>query len=240
LELRRYLSVLRRRLLLIIITVLVAVGAAAARAPDHHDYVASATILVGPQQFQGSVSNDMLTGIERVTTTFARLIASRPVASDAVNALGVPRSAAGVAAATRASVIPQTQLLIVSISDRDPAIARDLTNAVADAFVARVSELNPGKEGAIPFAPIYVFERAELPTAPVASGNLQSLIVAGLFGFVVAAGVAFLLEYLDITLKTSSDVERRLELPVLGVVPRERFDNELEERPALSLAHESA
>jgi capsular polysaccharide biosynthesis protein len=38
----------------------------------------------------------------------------------------------------------------------------------------------------------------------------------------VAVGLAFLLEYLDVTVKSPADAERRLELPVLAVVPMQR------------------
>jgi capsular polysaccharide biosynthesis protein len=48
------------------------------------------------------------------------------------------------------------------------------------------------------------------------------LILGGLFGFLAAAGLAFLLEYLDVTIKSAADAERRLELPVLALIPLDR------------------
>ena len=239
LELRRYLSVLRKRLLLILVTVAVAVVVAVARTPDDRLYVANATLLVGPQQFEPSVSNDVLSAVERITTTFSQLIPTQPVAAAALEDLGLGRSAASVAAATSASVVPETQLLVVTVADPDPAVARDLANAMSDAFVDRVGELDPG-EGAIPFAPVYVFERAQLPTTPVATSALQQVVIAGLFGLVAAVGVSFLLEYLDITIKSAAAVERRLQLPVLGVVPKERLADEPDDRRLATLERESA
>jgi capsular polysaccharide biosynthesis protein len=61
------------------------------------------------------------------------------------------------------------------------------------------------------------------------------LLLAALFGFLGAAALAFLLEYVDVTVKNPADAERRLELPVLAVVPMQR------QRPAsLSSASTSA
>jgi capsular polysaccharide biosynthesis protein len=244
LELRRYLTVLRSRRLLILLTVVVATMVGYATTPRDHNYVASATILVGPQQFgaagTATPSGDVLQGFERITATFSQLIVSRPVAAAAIDKLGLERSADSVAAATSAHTVTNTQLLIVQVSDKDPATAEQLTNAVADAFVAKVGDLRPGQEGGVPFAPVYVFERAQLPTAPQTSGGSRNVIIAGLFGFIAAASLAFLLEYLDITVKTPADVERRLELPLLGVVPRDRMAPTDESRPALRLARESA
>ena len=43
-------------------------------------------------------------------------------------------------------------------------------------------------------------------------------MLAGFFGLLVAIGLAFLLDYLDLTLKTMSEAEST-QLPVLGFIP---------------------
>lgn len=37
----------------------------------------------------------------------------------------------------------------------------------------------------------------------------------------ISLGATFMLEYMDNTLKTESDVEKYLELPVIGIIPKE-------------------
>ncbi len=59
----------------------------------------------------------------------------------------------------------------------------------------------------------------------VGMGTRQKLIIGLLIGLFVGVLAAFFLEYLDQTIKTSADVERALEIPVLGLIP-------LEQRPA--------
>ncbi len=49
--------------------------------------------------------------------------------------------------------------------------------------------------------------------------------MAGLVGFTLGTGAAYLLEYLDRTIKTTSDVERVFNLPVIGYIS-EIFDEE--------------
>ena len=71
----------------------------------------------------------------------------------------------------------------------------------------------------MPRLPAYVFERAQLPQAPQPTQQPRTVLLAMMFGFLVSAGLAFLLDYLDLSLRTSADVERLLELPVLGVIP---------------------
>jgi len=61
-------------------------------------------------------------------------------------------------------------------------------------------------------------ETARTPTIPIRPQPLQNTLLAGGVGFMLMAGIAFLIEYLDDTLRTPEDVERVLELPVIGFI----------------------
>src|SRR5699024_2057980 len=60
-------------------------------------------------------------------------------------------------------------------------------------------------------------ETAENPS-PVAPKPMLSIAIAIVLGGMVGVGLAFLLEYLDNTVKTEDDIEKRLGLPVLGTI----------------------
>jgi receptor protein-tyrosine kinase len=229
-ELRRYLHLLRQRWLLIAITMVVAIGGAYVVRDDTTSYTGDATIYVGSQQLTGSatgdlISNDAATGLQAVARTFAIMIGSEPIARDAIERSGIDRSASAVAASTLSFVRVGTNLVIVTYTDPDPAVAQQLTNAIADAFVQKVQEFEPGipTEGSVPRLPAYVFDRASLPVVPNESGG-GAYGIAALFGFVFAAAVAFVIDYLDLTVKTPGDLERRGDVVVLGVVPIHRPD----------------
>lgn len=64
-----------------------------------------------------------------------------------------------------------------------------------------------------------ILEPADLPTAPLDSNLLTNLLIATLLGCVVAAGGAYLIEYLDDTLKSSEEVQEVIQVPLLTVVP---------------------
>lgn len=65
-----------------------------------------------------------------------------------------------------------------------------------------------------------VIDRAITPTTPVKPKVKLNVAIAAFLGLFVGIGLAFLLEYLDTTLKTKEDVERVLGLSVLGQIPR--------------------
>jgi polysaccharide biosynthesis transport protein len=65
-----------------------------------------------------------------------------------------------------------------------------------------------------------VIEAAGLPRTPVGAGQLSNILLAAAIGFVLAAGAAYLMEYLDDTIKTPDDIDRLVELPVLAGIAR--------------------
>ncbi len=231
-ELRRYFTILRRRVVIVVITAVAGLLAAYASSDRTPHYTAKATIYVGTRQpisnnGVGSVSNDVLSGLERISNTFARMIDTYPVAVDAVERTKVARSPQSVVSETSAAVLPLTQLVDVQVVDRDPAVAQQLANGLVDSFVEKIGSFEPGtapQPGQPPSLPAYVYERARLPAVPAPIGIERRLVLGGMLGLLAATGLAFLLEYLDITIKSPSDAERRLELPVLAVIPYEPQD----------------
>ena len=47
----------------------------------------------------------------------------------------------------------------------------------------------------------------------------MNIAIAFLLGLMVSVGLVFLLEYLDNTFKTKENLERELDIPVLGIIP---------------------
>lgn len=61
-----------------------------------------------------------------------------------------------------------------------------------------------------------------------------NVLLGALLGLILGVGAAFFLEYLDRTVRTSSDVESLLGIPVLGVIPRlRRVEDAQEEATSL-------
>jgi capsular exopolysaccharide synthesis family protein len=93
----------------------------------------------------------------------------------------------------------------------------DTNRELYDGLLQRMKEI--GVVAGIGTNNIAVVDPAEVPRTqykPSLTKNLAIAIALGLFGGVL---LAFLLETLDDTLKSSADVEKRLGAPVLGVIP---------------------
>ena len=65
---------------------------------------------------------------------------------------------------------------------------------------------------------IVQIEAAFYPNKPIRPKPINNTMLAGAVGLMLAAGIIFLIEYLDDTLKTPDDVQRHLGLPVIGYI----------------------
>ena len=60
---------------------------------------------------------------------------------------------------------------------------------------------------------------AEVPTEPIRPKPLRTAVLASVLGLMLGVGLAFVIEFLDDTIKTKADFERATSLPVLGLIP---------------------
>lgn len=66
-----------------------------------------------------------------------------------------------------------------------------------------------------------VVQSADLPTDPVEPRPLRTAVLAGFVGLLLGLGAAFLVDYLDDSLRRTEDIEALTGVPVLAVVPVE-------------------
>ena len=81
---------------------------------------------------------------------------------------------------------------------------------------------------------VNVLEAATLPTAPIGPNKRATVLLAAVIGFVLAAGAAYLLEYLDDTVRYPQLLQKTLGVPVLAAVP-EITPDLLKQTPGLAI-----
>jgi polysaccharide biosynthesis transport protein len=82
-----------------------------------------------------------------------------------------------------------------------------------------------------------VIEPASFPTRPIGPGKEITILTATAIAFALASGAAYLLEYLDDSIKTPQQVSRQFGLPVVGTIAR--FENHGESSLIMSHAPRS-
>lgn len=94
----------------------------------------------------------------------------------------------------------------------------DTNRQLYDGLLQRYKEV--GVAGDVRSNNISIIDRAEVPGGRFKPSLTRNLALGILLGAMLGVLIAFLLEFLDDTLKTPEDIEQKLKLPVLGVVPK--------------------
>ncbi|RLC01162.1 MAG: hypothetical protein DRH90_16790 [Deltaproteobacteria bacterium] len=79
---------------------------------------------------------------------------------------------------------------------------------------------------------IRIIDQAEVPVYPVKPRKKLNILLAVMVGLFLGIGIAFLLEYMDNTIKLPEDVTDFLKVPYLGPVPAFTMNGALDDIPA--------
>ena len=107
----------------------------------------------------------------------------------------------------------ESQVVKVSVTDEDPHMAAKIANTTAEIFKEEIVDIMNVDNVSI-LAKATVSDNA----SPIKPQPLLNIAVAMVIGLMIGVGISFLMEYLDNTIKTEQDIERILDLPVIGVI----------------------
>lgn len=111
---------------------------------------------------------------------------------------------------------PDDQKILIEADHRMLATAQQIAGAVGVRLEQEVTRLNANVEGTDRIN----VTRIQQPRLVRVQPNTRINVLAGAFlGLVIGILLAFILEYLDDTLKNSNDVERFVGLTTLGAIP---------------------
>ena len=110
------------------------------------------------------------------------------------------------------TAMPDKQAKLVRLT-RDAKVTEQMYIMMAQRYEeARINEVMTPRD-------VQVVDDAELPIIPISPKKFLNVSIAALLGLFVGLGLAFMLEYLRRTIRTTDDVEHYLKLPVLGQIP---------------------
>jgi len=119
-----------------------------------------------------------------------------------------------------------TQLVVLGkTSDSGEASSVDLDrlkttlNLYQQIYISSINSLETLRLSKAQSTPtVMQVETANKPTTPISPKPVQSALLAAAIGLFVTAGFAFLVEFLDDTLKTPDDIKDILDTPVIGFI----------------------
>ena len=215
-QLKEVLRMLRKRVGLILILTALAVIAAGVMSyfvmPPI--YQASTQLLVNKTQSEQPLYSpgEVQTNLQLINS-YNVIMKSPAILDQVIDELGIDLTVAELNEKMTVSSEEDSQVVNLTVQDTNPQMAADIANATAKVFQEKIFTLMN-----IDNVNILSKAKVEENPAPIKPKPLLNMALALVIGLMLGIGIAFLLEYLDNTIKSEQDIERLLQVPVLGVV----------------------
>lgn len=155
---------------------------------------------------------DIQTNLQLINT-YNEIIKSQAILSIVIENLDLNLSPSGLASKIAISNANDSQVLNVSVQDENYNLAVDLANEVVNVFKEEVPNLM-NVDNVNVLSPAIAIENP----SPIKPNKRVNIAIALVLGLMLGVGLAFLLEYLDTTVKTEKDIEELIGLPIIGLV----------------------
>jgi capsular exopolysaccharide synthesis family protein len=99
-------------------------------------------------------------------------------------------------------------------AQRDVDLQRSLLTAMKAQYAQEAMTVK------MPRKPVNIIEEADEPNRPVSPNLIMNILLSIFVGLGSGVGLAYFIEYLDTSIKTADDIERWVNLPVLGLIPQ--------------------
>ncbi|QAT40512.1 Wzz/FepE/Etk N-terminal domain-containing protein [Clostridium sp. JN-9] len=217
-DFRYLMQIIKKRILVIMVITLLSTAASAVLSfyVIKPVYEAEVSVVIGRDnhgKMDGTLNDNDVYMFQQLMKTYAEIARSNTVAEESASKIGGKVTAEYLS--KHITVTPQqsTQILNIKASANDAKETYNIISSVSDSFISTAIKFTPG-------ANIQLLNKPKLPTKPVKPDKRLNIAIAFFIGLLISIILAYILEYMDDTIKEEHDVEKYLKLPVIGTIPR--------------------
>lgn len=188
-------------------------------------YQNSTQILVNQSKSEEKIFNisDVQTNLDLINTY--NVIIKSPVILDIVREeLNISESVEALTGKITVQSQQDSQVVNITVQDESPVMAAKIANKTAEVFQKEIVDIMN-----VDNVNILAKAIGDQEQAPIKPSPLLNMAIALVVGLMASIGLVFLLEYLDNSIKTEQDIEKILELPVLGVIAKIQAQEEVKQ-----------
>lgn len=219
-ELRELLDIMlnRKKMIAVIVVLALLIGVGYTMFLVTPNYKSDTTLMVNSSKgisagdIAASFDLGSLNLSQKLVVTYGEIVKSRIVLEQVINRLELDMSYESLLRKTTAQQVGSTEILRISVTDTDPDRAALIANTIADVFVKEVMRI-------LKVNNVETIDSAIAMPRPVNVRMSLNAAISLVLGLMTGVFVAFMLEYLDNTIKTPEDVDKFLGIPVLGSIP---------------------
>lgn len=148
----------------------------------------------------------------RLITTYAAIAKTEPILSKVQDALSFETSVGYLKSVIGIHLLSDTEIIQVYVQGTSPEMITEIANTFSEVFSVQIADL-------MNIDNVRILENASIPYWPISPNKKKNVVLGGGAGIAIALFIIFLFEMLDHTIKIPEDVNKTLNLPVLGMIP---------------------
>lgn len=147
----------------------------------------------------------------KLVEDYREIAKSKSVANKVKENLKLEQDISEIQKSISVTAISDTELIQITVTESDPELACKIANEVARVFRDKVSEIYNVSN-------VHVLDKAEVPTEPSNIHLFKNIVIFMFIGFILVSAYILLVNMLDTTIKTDTDIEKALGIPVLASI----------------------
>lgn len=176
-------------------------------------YKSSTTIVLVNDTSKGSYNSTELQLNKNLVSTYTEIIKSRKVLKQVIRNLDLEYSATELSNNITVESIEDTEVIKISVGNEDSTKAVKIADEIASVFSSEIRKIYKLNN-------ISIIDKAEKSVIPYNINYAKDNVIYIAIALVLSCGIIFIMFYFDTTIKTSEEIEKKLGLTVLGIVPK--------------------
>lgn len=186
-------------------------------------YKSTSTIVLTNDNNKGKTTSVTQTDVNlntKLVSTYGNILKSNSVLERVIEDLNLDISIEELNKDIKINEIDDTQIIEVSILNKDAAKAQEIGNELNKIFIEEVKKIYNLEN-------VNILDNASLNQEPYNINHVRDICVFGIIGIVCSSIIIMLIYFLDTTIKIEQDIEEYTDLNLIGVVPKVKIKEEL-------------
>ena len=176
-------------------------------------YQSNTTIVLVSENQTESYNSTELQMNKNLVSTYSEIIKSRKVLEQVIKNLNLSYSVGELSKNITVSAVTNTEIIRITVGDKEAEVATKIANEIAKVFsdeIQKIYKLNN----------VSIVDKAVDAVKPFNVNYIKDNVIYIAIGLVLSCGIIFIKFYFDTTIKTSEEIENKLGLTVMGIVPK--------------------
>ena len=169
-------------------------------------------VLTAEKNNSGAITQNELTINKSLVSTYSEIIKSKKVLKQVIKNLDLKLSVGELSGMVSVQSISNTEIISITVVNKDAKQATKIANEIAKIFMKEIVELYNIEN-------VNVVDEAEKSNIPYNMNYVKDVIIYIVIGFIIGYSIIIMTFYFDNSIKSSEEIETKLNLPILGSVP---------------------